>query len=189
MSNSPRNPQHVARAWRSLVRALGYDLRDPHLADTPARVARFLCEWHTNVGVAPPKLTTFPADHDEIVVVRGIQFYSMCAHHGLPFFGHAAVAYLPSGRIVGLSKLARVVDHFARRFQTQEAITTEVADYLETGLSPRGLAVVLNAEHLCMSLRGVQKPGHDTLTSVMRGDFRESADARAEVLRLIRSGE
>jgi GTP cyclohydrolase IA len=174
----------LADAWAIVISSLGYPADSPHFADSPRRVAKFLREWHTR-SAEPPKLTTFPAaGHDEMVVVRGITFHSMCAHHGLPFFGTAMVGYLPKTRLVGLSKLARVVDYFARRFQVQETLSSDIADYLERELKPRGLGVVLTAEHMCMSMRGIQKPGHSTTTSVMRGAFRRQAATRAEFLGL-----
>lgn len=181
----------LVAAWASIIDALGYNATSPHLKDSPQRVARFMREWHTRRN-APPKLTTFPnAGYDEMVAVGGIPFYSMCAHHGLPFYGTAAIGYLPragcdGGRIVGLSKLARVVDHYARRFQVQEELTRDVSDLLERELKPLGVGVVMRAEHLCMSMRGIQRPGHFTVTSEMRGVFRESASARAELLSLVR---
>jgi GTP cyclohydrolase I len=133
-----------------------------------------------------PNLTTFPANgYDEIVAVAGVPFYSLCEHHLLPFHGHAYIAYLPANRILGLSKFARVVTLYARRLQVQERLTSQVADCLEAALEPRAVAVVLQAEHLCMSMRGVQVPGAQTTTSVMRGRFRESDAARAEVLGLL----
>lgn len=176
----------IEDAWYKLVTELGYDAaEDPHLRDTPARVAKFMRSWHTKLS-EPPPLTTFPNDGtDEMVAVGGIVFYSMCAHHGLPFYGTASIGYVPRDRIVGLSKLARVVDHFARRFQVQEQITRDVAGYLEDELRPHGVAVVLRAEHLCMSMRGIQKPGHRTITSDLRGVFREKPEARAELLALL----
>jgi GTP cyclohydrolase I len=178
----------IETAWREVLDALGYDLNAPHFEETPARVARFFTEWHANAS-GPPTITTFPnTGYDEMLLQKDVAFYSMCAHHGVPFFGHAAIAYLPSakGRIVGLSKLARVLDHFAHRFTTQEDITCEVADFLEEALKPQGVAVVLQAEHLCMSMRGVQRPGHATVTSAMRGAFRKNAAARAEFFALTR---
>ena len=175
----------LAEGWTHVLRGLGYSLSDPHLRDTPGRVARFLHEWHTN-GSEPPKMTVFPsAGCDEVVAMGGIRFYSLCAHHGLPFSGTAAVGYLPGKSIVGLSKLARVVDHFSRRFQVQERLTRDIADYLGRSLKPRGVGVVLRAEHYCMSMRGIQKPGHFTVTSEMRGVFRRKPEARAELLSLV----
>jgi GTP cyclohydrolase I len=177
----------TAAAWAKVISSLGYDAKDPHLADSAKRVARFFQSWHTN-RTKEPKLTVFPnaEKYDELVVVAGIQFYSLCAHHGLPFFGQAAVGYLPTQSIVGLSKIARVVDHYARQFQTQERLTAQVAAFLERKLKPKGVGVVLQAEHFCMSMRGIQKPGHSTTTSAMRGVFLSKPEARAEFLSLVR---
>lgn len=175
----------LSQAWTAIIKGLNYNGADPHLRDTPKRVARFMTEWHT-AGKEPPTLTVFPNQgYDEVVAVGGIQFYSMCAHHGLPFFGTASIGYIPGNSVVGLSKIARVVDHFARRFQVQEQLTSEVAEYLEAQLVPKGLGVVLRAEHLCMAMRGIQKPGHSTVTSDMRGVFRNKPEARAELLQLV----
>jgi GTP cyclohydrolase I len=177
----------IALAWAQIIQALGYDLQDPHLKDSPDRVAKFLLSWHTQ-RETPPKLTTFPnGNYDAIIAVGKIPFYSVCAHHGLPFVGSAAVGYLPgeSKQIVGLSKLARVVEHFAHRFQTQEQITEQVAEHLQCQLRPLGVGVILQAEHLCMSMRGVKAPGHITTTSTMLGCFRSDAPARAELLSLL----
>ncbi len=173
----------VAQAWKALLLALGYEEGEQHLMGSPDRIARFLRAWHSN-GADPPQVTTFEnaERYEEIVVVDGISFYSLCAHHGLPFFGTAAVGYLPGKKIAGLSKLARVVDHFAHRFQTQERLTKQIADYLYKELEPRGTGVVLRAEHLCMAMRGVRKPGHVTTTSDMRGIFLKDFAARSELL-------
>jgi GTP cyclohydrolase I len=180
-------PVHPAltSAWQTVIAGLGYDPKNPHLADSPARVARFLEEWHTK-DKPPPKLTTFPNRPrvDELVICDGIQFYSVCAHHGVPFFGTAAIGYVPKDKVLGLSKFARVVDHFANRFQTQEHLTQEIATYLNTALTPLGIGVVLQAEHLCMSMRGVRKPGHRTTTSVMLGNCKKDPSTRAELLHL-----
>lgn len=181
----------IADHWRAILQALGYDPADPHFVDTPDRVARFMASWHTN-RAQPPKVTTFPntEHYDEMVATGDLYFYSMCAHHGVPFFGRAAVAYIPSkrGRVVGLSKMARVLDHFANRYTLQERITKEVADFMMAELRPKGVGVVLKAEHLCMSLRGVKKPGHRTVTSSMRGVFMQQAEARQELLTLLSDG-
>lgn len=175
----------IESAWRNIIVGLGYKADGPHLSGTPKRVARFMEQWHT-VGKEPPKLTTFPnAGTDELVIVGGIRFHSMCAHHGLPFFGVAAVGYIPEASIVGLSKLARVVDHFARRFQVQEELTAQIAGYLETELRPVGVGVVMQAEHLCMAMRGIERPGHRTTTSDLRGALRGKPEARAEFLALL----
>lgn len=153
---------------------------------TPARAARAWADLTAGYHEQPPELRTFDAVHDEIVAVAPIPLYSLCEHHLLPFHGRAFIAYLPGARILGLSKFARVVHHFARRLQIQERLTAEIADYLEAGLGDtRGLAVVVKAEHLCMSMRGAQVPGAITTTSVMRGVFRDQPEARAEALALM----
>jgi GTP cyclohydrolase I len=179
----------IAEAWATILLALGYDNNDAHLKETPQRVARFLTTWHTTNG-DPPKLTCFPNEPkvDEIVAVGGIRFYSMCAHHGLPFGGRVAIGYIPNGKVVGLSKFARVVDYFAHRFQVQERLTHEIAAFLEKELEPIGVGVVVRAEHLCMSMRGVERPSHMTITSDMRGAFRQKPEARAELLTLLDQG-
>lgn len=172
---------HVA----ATLAALGYDLKAEHFAATPGRVARFLREWSTQ-GKEPPRLTTFPSSgYSQIIAVGGIRFHAMCAHHGLPFIGTGAIGYLPRERIVGLSKLARVLDHFSRRYTVQEDVTRDVAEYLSNQLRPHGLGVVLRAEHLCMSMRGIERPGHFTITSEMTGTFLTSLAARDELLRLV----
>lgn len=185
----PQQVDAVAAAWATLIESLGYDPRDPHLKDSPARVARFLATWHTRASKDPPPLTTFPNEDprvDEVVATGRIRFYSMCAHHGLPFFGEAAVGYIPRDKVLGLSKFARVIRHFAQRFQVQERLTHEIVSYLEEGLQPVGIGIVMKAEHLCMSMRGVQSPDHQTVTSAMRGAFMEKPEARAELLALMR---
>ena len=171
------------RAARDLLVALGADLEDESLRDTPARVARLYQELLTP---APFRATTFPNDgeYDELVVARSIPFHSLCEHHMLPFVGVAHVGYLPGERILGLSKLARVVDHFARALQVQERLTTQVAGWLERELEPKGVGVVLEAEHMCMSLRGVGKPGATTVTSALRGLVRDDPRTRQEFLAL-----
>jgi GTP cyclohydrolase I len=176
----------IAAATERTIQALGYE-PDAHLTGTPGRVARFMRQWHT-VGHEPPKLTTFPNEPrvDQLVLVKGIRFYSLCAHHGLPFVGEAAVGYIPRDSVLGLSKFARVVDHFARRFQVQERLTEQVASYLIEGLDPAGLGVVLSAEHFCMSMRGIQRPGHRTTTSALYGALKDQGPARAELMALYR---
>jgi GTP cyclohydrolase IA len=171
-------------AARQLLAALGADLAAPGLQETPARIARAYAELLTPI---PFNATTFPNDegYDELVIVRDIPFQSLCMHHMLPFHGRAQVAYLPGARIVGLSKLGRVVDLFARDLQVQERLTTQVADWLETELRPRGVGVIVEAEHMCMSLRGVQKPGTLTVTSALRGLVRDDARTRQEFLSLV----
>lgn len=155
------------------------------LAETPARAAR-AWEELTAGYLMPEDLRTFPAEgYDEIVAVAGIPFYSLCEHHLLPFHGLAHVAYLPSERILGLSKFARLVNRYSRRLQLQERLTAQIAEALDVALTPHGVGVVVQAEHLCMAMRGVQTPGTRTTTSVMLGRFRESDSARAEVLGLL----
>jgi GTP cyclohydrolase I len=171
------------RAVRDLLEALGQDPTRPGLVDTPRRVARAYEELLTS---EPFTLTTFPNDegYDEMVVARSIPFHSLCEHHLLPFSGVAHVAYVPGDRIVGLSKLARVVEHHARGLQVQERMTCQVADTLEEHLAPKGIGVVLDAEHSCMSLRGVAKHGTSTTTSALRGLLRDDSRTRAEFLAL-----
>jgi GTP cyclohydrolase I len=171
------------RAAHELLRALGVDLAEEGLRDTPRRIARMYAELLASAPFTP---TTFPNDagYDELVVATGIPFHSLCEHHMLPFVGVAHVGYLPGARIVGLSKLARVVEHFARSLQVQERLTTQVAGWLDEQLSPLGAGVVIEAEHLCMSLRGVQKPGARTVTSALRGRLRDDVRTRQEFLSL-----
>jgi GTP cyclohydrolase I len=171
------------RAAADLLVALGADLQLDGLRDTPRRVAAAYAELLTP---EPFDLTTFPNDegYDELVLVRDIPFQSLCMHHVLPFHGVAHVAYLPGERILGLSKLARVVEHFSRDLQLQERLTTQVAGWLQEQLQPKGVGVVLEAEHLCMSLRGVQKPGALTITSALHGLVRDDPRTREEFLSL-----
>jgi GTP cyclohydrolase IA len=171
------------RAARELLLALGADLDTAGLVETPRRMAGAYAELLTP---EPFSLTSFPNDegYDELVVVRDIPFQSLCMHHLLPFHGVAHVAYLPAGRILGLSKLARVVEYFARDLQLQERLTTQVADCLQEHLEPKGVGVVLEAEHLCMSLRGVQKAGARTVTSALHGLVRDDPRTREEFLNL-----
>ena len=172
------------QAARNLIIALGADLTDPVLAETPARMARSYAEMLTP---EPFEMTTFPNDgeYDELVLASAIPFHSLCEHHLLPFTGHAHVGYLPKERIVGLSKLPRVVEHFARRLQVQERMTMQIATFIEESLEPKGVGVVLTAEHSCMSLRGVKATGSTTVTSAVRGLLRTSDRSRAEFFSLI----
>jgi GTP cyclohydrolase IA len=175
-------------AVAALLDALGIDTTAHGLRDTPARVARAFAEMLTP---EPFDVTTFPNDegYDELVVARAIPFASLCEHHLLPFSGLAYVGYLPDERLVGLSKLARVVDHFSRRLQVQERLTAQVANFLQTALVPKGVGVVLEAEHLCMSLRGVKAEGSLTVTSALKGIVRDDARTRSEFLSLARTTE
>ena len=175
------------RAVRDLLVAFGEDVTSEHLAETPRRVAEAYAELFT---AEPFRLTTFPNEdaYDELVLVRSIPVRSLCQHHLLPFVGVAHVGYLPSRRIVGLSKLARAVEHLARGLQVQERLTAQVADLLEEHLEPKGVGVVIDAEHLCMSLRGVQARGSHTTTSAVRGTLRADARSRQEFFALVRNG-
>lgn len=184
VSDRPRVDLAAAeRAVADLLVALGRDPASPHLTDTPRRVARSYAELLTADGFVP---TDFPNDegYDELVLARDIPFQSLCEHHLLPFHGVAHVGYLPAARILGLSKLARVVHLFARDLQAQERLTQQVAGWLERHLAPRGVGVVLEAEHLCMSLRGVQATGSRTVTSAVRGLLRHDPRSRQEFLSL-----
>jgi GTP cyclohydrolase IA len=178
--------ERMESAVTDFLQALGVDLTDESLQDTPRRVAAAFSELLTPLPFEP---TTFPntEGYDELVVARSIPFHSLCEHHLLPFVGVAHVAYLPGDRIVGLSKLGRVVECFARRLQVQERMTVQIADWVEEFLQPRGVGVVLEAEHLCMSLRGVQKPGTVTVTSALHGLVRDDARTRQEFLGFTRS--
>lgn len=171
-------------AAADLLSALGADPDSEHLRETPRRVAKAYAELLSPI---PFNATTFPneAGYDELVLVRDIPFQSLCAHHLLPFHGTAHVAYLPGERIVGLSKLGRVVDRFAHDLQIQERLTTQIADWIERTLEPRGVGVIIEAEHLCMSLRGAQKPGALTTTSALRGQVRDDSRTRQEFLSLV----
>ena len=175
-------------AVRQLLIAIGEDPDRDGLSDTPARVARAYAEMFGGLRQTPEEVltTTFDAGHDEMVIVKDIELYSTCEHHLVPFHGVAHIGYIPNanGRITGLSKLARLVDVFAKRPQVQERLTTQVADSLVRILEPRGAIVVMECEHLCMSMRGVRKPGSRTITSAVRGSLRDPA-SRAEAMSLI----
>lgn len=159
---------------RGLLESIGEDPTRPGLVDTPRRVSSMYQEFL--VSGDPPKLTTFPraedgVNYDQMIVVRDIRFYSLCEHHMVPFFGTAHFGYIPNNEVIGLSKVARVINHFARRLQVQERLTTQVVEYLHEGLKARGSIAVFSAEHLCMSMRGVRAPGHRTITSAIRGNI------------------
>lgn len=160
-----------------LFTSIGFDLTAPDLRDTPRRVAKMYSEIFSGLKGTEPEITVFPNKecYKSMVIVRDIPFYSMCAHHLIPFFGVGHLAYLPGDKIAGLSKLARVLDFFARRPQVQERLTEQVADFLADKLAPRGVMVVLEARHLCMEMRGVEKPGSLTITSTHRGLFDDGA--------------
>jgi len=180
----------IARAVLELLEALGEDPARDGLLKTPHRVAKMYEELFAGFGENPADHleVTFAADHDALVMVRDIPFASLCEHHLVPFIGKAHVAYIPGedGRITGLSKLARLVDGYAKRLQVQERMTTEIADAIEGALVPRGVLVVVEAEHLCMSMRGVKKSGTSTVTSAVRGLFRSDASTRMEAMQFVR---
>jgi GTP cyclohydrolase I len=179
----------IEKAVREILEAIGEDLDRDGIQRTPERVAAMFAELFAGLHEDPGEVlnVTFEAGHDEMVLERDIPFHSVCEHHLIPFIGRAHVAYIPNadGRITGLSKLARLVECFARRPQVQERLTTQVADTIERVLEPRGVLVVIEAEHLCMSMRGVRKPGSLTVTSAVRGLFKTNPATRAEVLSLI----
>ena len=181
----------IKQAIELILEAIGEDKTREGLVATPQRVADMYEEIFSGYEIDAASLVTvkFSENHDEMVLVKDIPFYSFCEHHLIPFLGKAHVAYIPAkdGKITGISKLARVVDQTARKLQLQERFTTEVANILEKTLHPRGVMVVVEAEHLCMSMRGVNKPGSKTVTSAVRGMFRSSEATRAEALSIIQS--
>ncbi|HET8787788.1 MAG TPA: GTP cyclohydrolase I FolE [Actinomycetes bacterium] len=179
----------VERGVRLLLEGIGEDLDRDGLRETPARVARMYAEITSGLREDPTQVlqAVFEADHDEMIMVRDIPMASICEHHLIPFVGKAHVAYIPNteGRITGLSKLARLVDGLSRRPQVQERLTAQIADAMVERLEPRGALVVIEAEHLCMSMRGVRKPGAITVTSAVRGSFRDSMSTRMEAMNLL----
>ncbi len=187
--DTPMDLERVAKAVREILEAIGEDPDREGLRDTPERVARMYAEVCSGLHEEADThlAVTFEAGHDEMVMVRDIALYSVCEHHIIPFIGKAHVAYIPGsdGRITGLSKLARLVDAYARRPQVQERLTAQVADEIDRTLQPRGVMVVVEAEHLCMTMRGVRKPGSTTVTSAVRGLFRTNVATREEAMRFI----
>ncbi len=183
----PVDMPRIERAVREILDALGEDIHREGLKDTPGRVARMFAELTSGMRVDPRRHLerVFPEHYDELVLVRDISFNSMCEHHLLPFMGTAHIGYLPQGKVVGLSKLARVVDEVSRKPQVQERMTQQIADMLEDVLSPKGVVVVLEATHTCMTIRGIRKPGSTTITSAVRGLFKTNQSSRAEVMSLI----
>ena len=179
----------IEAAVTSIIEAIGEDPEREGLVDTPRRIAEMYAEIFMGLGKNPKEelAVGFEVGHREMVIVKDIPFYSMCEHHLLPFYGVAHIGYLPNvdGRVVGLSKLARVVEIVASRPQLQERMTTEIADAIVEGLKPSGVAVIVQAEHLCMIMRGVKKPGSNIITSALRGTFRKKAETRAEFFSLI----
>ena len=189
MSDGGFDLQRIERAVTEILLAVGEDPTRDGLKETPARVARALTEQFSGLRMEPEEVltTVFDADHEEMVLVRDIELYSTCEHHLVPFIGRAHVGYIPNekGQITGLSKLARLVDLYAKRPQVQERMTSQIADALMDILEPRGVIVIIEAEHLCMSMRGVRKPGAKTVTSAVRGSFLNSESTRAEAMSLL----
>lgn len=187
-TSNPVDQERIARAVREILLAIGEDPDRDGLVDTPKRVAKAYTEFFGGLHRDPAELlaTTFDIDHEEMVLVKDISFYSTCEHHLVPFHGQAHVGYIPgaNGKVTGLSKLARLVELYARRPQIQERLTTQIVMALMDHLQPRGAIVVIECEHMCMSMRGVQKPGAKTVTSAVRGQLREQA-TRAEAMSLI----
>jgi GTP cyclohydrolase I len=180
--------RNVAHHMSAIMRELRLDLNDPNFVETPERVAKMYLEmFHGLREGSEPKVTTFPNDGDyhHMVIEREIPFYSMCAHHFVPFYGHAHIAYIPASRIVGLSKLPRILEFYAKRPQLQERLTEQVAEFLQSRLQPQGVMVVIEARHLCVEMRGVKKPGALTTTSALRGCFADRK-VREEFLALLR---
>jgi GTP cyclohydrolase I len=177
----------IRKAVREIIRAVGEDPTREGLRDTPRRVADMYAEVFSGLLQDPADVLRvgFEEGHQELVLVKDIPFYSMCEHHFLPFHGVAHVGYIPNGRVVGLSKLARALEILARRPQLQERMTSQLADAIMTTLEPAGVAVVVKADHLCITMRGIRKPGSLTVTSAMRGVFQRSAPTRAEFMSLI----
>jgi GTP cyclohydrolase I len=188
LSASGADQDRIERAFRELIEAIGEDPDREGLRETPARVARMYAELFEGLRIDPKSYLNvgFEVGHEEMVILKDIPFYSICEHHFMPFHGVAAVGYVPDGRVVGLSKLARLVDAYARRPQIQEKLTGQIADDLMEVLQPDGVAVVIEAEHLCMTQRGVKKPGSRMVTSATRGLFRKNDVTRAEFLALVR---
>jgi len=189
-NSSPSNPidtQRIERAVREILLAVGEDPDRDGLRETPARVARMYAELFRGLRANPRRhlKKVFVEKYDEVVLVKDISFESVCEHHLLPFMGKAHIAYLPDGKVVGLSKLARVVEDVSRRPQVQERMTEDIADLLMEELNAKGVAVIIEAVHTCMTVRGIRKPGSLCVTSAVRGIFRTNASTRAEVLTLI----
>jgi GTP cyclohydrolase I len=183
------NNSDIEKAIKSILKAIGEDPSREGLRDTPRRIAEMYADIFSGLEADPRQVLTtgFDEGHHEMVIIKDIPFYSMCEHHLLPFLGTAHVAYIPrDGRITGISKLARIVEAHARRLQVQERMTTDIARSLNTTLQPRGVMVVIEAEHLCMTMRGIKKPGSLTVTSVVTGLFREYDATRAEAMNLIK---
>ena len=180
----------IERAIREILLAVGEDTQREGLRATPARVANMYAELLAGMNEDPKEHVSsiFSEKYDEIVLLRDIPFYSICEHHLMPFIGTAHVAYLPSGAVLGVSKLARIVDCFARRLQVQERLTDQIADFINNNLKPLGVAVVLEASHSCMTIRGIRKPGSVMVTSSLRGIFKKDPRSRGEIMSLMHKG-
>jgi len=188
MNNKPVDKEKIEAAFKMILEALGEDLEREGIVQTPKRVARMYEEIFAGMNSEPKDYldVSFTEYHDELVLVKDIPIYSMCEHHFLPFYGMAHVAYIPKGgKVVGISKLARVVESYARRPQLQERLTSQIADCIFETLKPMGVGVVIQAEHMCMTMRGVKKPGALTVTSAVRGIFETRPETRAELFALI----
>ena len=179
--------KRIEKAVGEILLAVGEDIERDGLKKTPERVARMYAELLAGMQEDPKKhlRSVFSENYDEIVLLRDIPFYSICEHHLMPFIGSAHVAYLPSGAILGVSKLARIVDCFARRLQAQERLTYQIADFIMNNLKPQGVAVVLEASHSCMTIRGIKKPGSVMVTSAVRGIFKRDPKSRSEIMSLM----
>ncbi len=193
MSEEPKkiDVERIRKAAQEILLAVGEDVEREGLRKTPERVARMYAELLGGTYEDPNVhlQSVFTEKYDEIVLLRDIPFYSVCEHHLLPFIGKAHVAYLPTGKVLGVSKIARIVDSFAHRLQAQERLTGQIADFLMQNLRPLGVAVVLQASHSCMTIRGIRKPGSEMVTSALRGIFKKDARSRAEVLHLMHNGK
>ena len=183
----PIDAERISKAVREILLAVGEDVEREGLKDTPDRVARMYAELLGGMREEPEKhlRSVFTENYEEIVLLRNIPFYSICEHHMMPFIGSAHVAYLPSGSVLGVSKLARIVDSFARRLQTQERLTYQIADFIMSSLKSQGVAVVLEASHSCMTIRGIKKPGSTMVTSALRGIFKRDPKSRSEIMSLM----
>jgi len=188
--HKPIDVERISKAVREILMAVGEDVDREGLSKTPERVARMYAELLGGMHDDPKQYlrSIFAENYDEIVLLRDIPFFSLCEHHLLPFIGSAHVAYLPKGGVLGVSKLARIVDCFARRLQSQERLTYQIADFIMSNLKPQGVAVVLEASHSCMTIRGIKKPGSVMVTSALRGIFRRDPKSRNEVLSLMHNG-
>ncbi len=182
--------ERIKEAVKEILLAIGEDIEREGLKGTPARVANMYAELLAGMREDPKQHLrgVFSEDYDEIILLRDISFYSICEHHLMPFIGSAHVAYLPAGVVLGVSKLARIVDCFAHRLQIQEKLTDQIADFIMNSLKPRGVAVVLEASHSCTTIRGVKKPGSVMVTSALRGIFRRDPKSRSEIMSLMHKG-